>query len=301
MVVDRQVIGKCLTVIMLIFAIWGNSAIAEELHQVNKPLLEKYREIESELKTSSFGLPVHMESFVDSNSSHVDIYGTVNHPFDMVTKNLQVPSGLCDIFMLTINIRACTYKKIDSDWLLTVYQVNRYFDPIESAFPIRFKFSGDQQQEQFGISLAANEGPFSTRDHQFQIEAVPLNESTTLIRLHYFFSYSSFGYFKIKSYFWLFNRYKVGFTVVNDKPGNPAYVTGLRGAGERNVMRYYLAILAYLDALGSPPDQRSEKRLTLWYDLTAKYKKQLFEMEKEDYLAYKRTDEKSRLQLQKLN
>ena len=69
--------GKCLTVTMLIFAIWDNSATAEELHQVNKPLLEKYHEIESELKKSSFGLPVHIESFVDSNSSHVDIYVSV--------------------------------------------------------------------------------------------------------------------------------------------------------------------------------------------------------------------------------
>ncbi len=66
-------------------------------------------------------------------------------------------------------------------------------------------------------------------------------------------------------------------------------------------MRYYLAILAYLDALGSPPDQRLERQLTLWYDLTTKYKKQLFEMGKEDYLAYKRIDEKSRLQLQTLH
>ncbi len=157
--------GKCLTVIMLLFAIWGNSATAGELHQINKPLLEKYHEFESELKTSSLGLPVHMESFVDSNSSHVDIYGIVNHPFDIVKKDLQVPSELCDIFMLTINIRACTYKKINTDWLLTVYQVNRYFDPIESAFPIRFRFAVDQQQKQFGISLAASEGPFGTKDH----------------------------------------------------------------------------------------------------------------------------------------
>jgi hypothetical protein len=293
--------GKCVTVIILIFNLWGNSATAEQLYQVNKPLLEKYHEIESELKTSSFGLPVHMESFVDSNSSHVDIYGIVNRPFDIVKNELQVPSGLCDIFILTSKIRACIYKKIDNDLFLTVYNVKRYFDPIESAFPIRFRLTVDQQQKQFRISLAANEGPFGTTDHQCQIEATPLDESTTFIRLHYFFSYSSFGYLKIKSYFWLFSRGKVGFTVVNDKQGNPTYVNGLRGADERSVMRYYLAILAYLDALGSPTDQRFEKRLTLWFDLTMKFKKQLFEMEKKDYLAYKRKDEKSQLQLQKLN
>lgn len=293
--------GKCLTVIILIFTIWGSSAKAEELLPANKPLLEKYHDIEYGLKTSSFGLPVHMESFVDSNSSYVDIYGVVNHPFDMVKNNLKEPSGLCDILMLTINIRACTYQRIENDWLLTAHNVKRYSDPIENAFPINFKLAVDEQQKQFIISLTANEGPFSTKDHQFQIEAVPLNENTTFIHLHYSFGYSFLGYFKINTYFLLFRQGKIGFTVANDKQGNPQYVTGLRGSEERNAMRYYLAIMVYLDTLGSPMDQRFERRLTLWYDLTTKYKKQLFEMKKEDYLSYKRYDEKSRLQLQKLN
>jgi len=294
--------GKYLTVTILIIIICASSASSEELHPINKPLLDKYHDIESELKTSSFGLPVHMESFVGSKSSHADIYGVVKHPFDRVKNKLQIPSGLCDIFMLTINIRACTYEKSDNDWLLTIYNVKKYSDPIENAFPIRFEHLViDQQQNQFRISLAAKEGPLSTKDVQFQIEAVPLDDSTTFIRLHYFFSYSSFDYFKINTFFSLFRRGKVGFTVVNDKQGNPTYVSGLRGAEERNVMRYFLAIVAYLDTLGSPTDQRFEKQLTLWYDLTSKYKKQLFEMEKEDYLAYKRHDEKSRLQLQKPN
>jgi hypothetical protein len=291
---------KCLTVIILIFTIWTNSASAEAPHhQVHSPLSEKYHEIEADLKKSPFGLSVHMESFVSSNSSHADIYGIVNHPFEIVKNSLQSPSGLCDIFMLTINIRACTYDKVGNDWSLTVYEVKRYFDPLESAFPIRFKLTSDQQQKQFRISLAADEGPFNTKDHLFLIEAVPLDENRTFIGLHYFFTYSSFGYFKINTYFSLFGREKVGFTVLNERQANPAYVTGLRGAEERNVMRYYLAILAYLDALESPADQRFERRLTLWYDLTAKYKKQLFEMEKEDYLGYKKHDEKWRLQLQK--
>ena len=44
--------------------------------------------------------------------------------------------------------------------------------------------------------------------------------------------------------------------------------------------------------------QRFEKRLSEWYDLTARYKRQLFEMEKEDYLTRKRQDQKNQLKLQ---
>ena len=42
-------------------------------------------------------------------------------------------------------------------------------------------------------------------------------------------------------------RDKVGFTIVDRKPdGSPRYVKGIRGAVERNVMRYYFASLRTL-------------------------------------------------------
>jgi hypothetical protein len=82
---------------------------------------------------------------------------------------------------------------------------------------------------------------------------------------------------------------KVGFSVIGtDSDGNPVYVGGLRGAVERDVVCYYLAILAYLDTLKIPAEQRFEKRVSQWYDLAALYKKQLLEMEEEEYLTYKR-------------
>ena len=45
-------------------------------------------------------------------------------------------------------------------------------------------------------------------------------------------------------------------------------------------------------------EQRLEKRMSQWYDLTARYKRQLFEMEREEYLTYKRQDQESQLILQ---
>jgi hypothetical protein len=35
-----------------------------------------------------------------------------------------------------------------------------------------------------------------------------------------------------------------------------------------------------------------------WYDLTGRYRKQLFEMGKEEYLTYKKEDQKNQLRLQ---
>ncbi len=294
-------IRNILSAVVLLIAVGANNGFAQELLSASSPLVEKYNELESELKTSPLGMPVHIESYVGSSSSHVDIYGTVKYPFEVVKSNLQAPSDLCDVLMLTINIRACTYEKKGDDRLITAYSVKKYYNSIDDAFPIKFKYlASKRNKNELSLSLAADRGPFNTKDHQFEIEAIPLDEGTTFISLHYLFDYNLLGYFTIKSYFELFGGSRVGFTVTSINNGKPSFVTGLRGAVERNVMRYYLAILAHLNATGSPSMERYDKELTLWYDLTTKYKKQLFELDKEDYLAYKRNDERMRLKLQKM-
>jgi hypothetical protein len=92
---------------------------------------------------------------------------------------------------------------------------------------------------------------------------------------------------------------KTGFTVVGtDSDGNPVYVGGLRGEVERTVVCYYLANLAYMDTLKVPAERRFEKRISRWYDLASRYKKQLIEMDKEEYFTSKRQDRTASLILQ---
>jgi hypothetical protein len=78
-------------------------------------------------------------------------------------------------------------------------------------------------------------------------------------------------------------RDKVGFTWLqparNDDNG---YVGGMRGAVERNTMRYYPAIDAYVGSLDAPPGQQLDKRLQAWFDATEKYR-QLHEVERDAY------------------
>jgi hypothetical protein len=75
---------------------------------------------------------------------------------------------------------------------------------------------------------------------------------------------------------------KVGFTSENGK-----LVGGSRGIMERNTMRYFLAIEAYLDALAQPQDKRKRARLEKWFAATERYAKQLREMSRDEYLALK--------------
>jgi hypothetical protein len=262
----------------------------------HQSLIDKYHTIEKELQKSSFPIPFFIESSVSKNASHVDIYGTVRYPFAIVQDELLVPTNWCKILLPHINVRACTYKKVTDTWLLNIYNVTKFSEPLEDAYQLKFEYRvSEVQARYFNISLAAPEGPSGTKDHQFALEATPLDEGSTFIHLRYSFGYSRLVYFLMK----LFGGSKIGFSVTGtDSNGTPVYVDGLRGSVERDVTCYYLAILAYLDTRKAPAEQRFEKRISQWYALAGRFKKQLVEMEKEEYLTYKRHDRESQQKLQ---
>jgi hypothetical protein len=86
-------------------------------------------------------------------------------------------------------------------------------------------------------------------------------------------------------------RNKVGFTVTGAQAGGqPLLIGGTRGVVERNTMRYYLAIEAFLGALSVPPHARLEKRLRDWFAAAESYPRQLHEMEQREYLDMKRKE-----------
>ena len=91
----------------------------------------------------------------------------------------------------------------------------------------------------------------------------------------------------MRAYLSTVGRGKVGFTVVGHTPdGQPVYVSDLRGALERNAMRYYMCIEAYIESLSAPPGQQLERRLQAWYAYTERYPLQL--REEDGYLDRKR-------------
>lgn len=276
------------------------AAYAGSSRQKYESLLDKYGQIEKELDQSPLALPFYIESAVSEHDSQVDIYGRIKYSLPLFENELQVPANWCDILLLHNYVRACTYQKVNDSWLLTIYNVSGLTDPLAKADRMRFRYHiFAQHSDFFDVSLEAPEGPFHTKDHQFAIEALSLDDNRLLIHVRYSFRYGSLGYLAMESYLSIFGRGKVGFSIIGtDNERNPIYVNGLRGATERNAVRYYLAILAYMDTLKIPREQRFQRRLNQWYDLTARFRRQLFEMEKEEYFTYKRRDQENQAVLQ---
>jgi len=264
-------------------------------------LQHKYLKIEAKLLKNPFNMPLFVESREEDYKAAVDVYGVVDHPFDLVSSMLEVPANWCDIALLHINDKACTYMKTDNVWFLTLYSGRKFYQTPEEAHQLNYLFRVKARQHDYlALQLNAANGPLSTKDHRIDAEMIPLDNNKTLLHLSYTFGYGYLGRMAMKSYFATIGRSKVGFsTTGGDDHGSPVFVGGIKGAIERNVVRYYCAILSYLDSLKFPADQQFERRISHWYDLTDRHKRQLHELEKEQYLSNKRLELKNQILFQK--
>jgi hypothetical protein len=284
----------------ILFSAAPASAV-EKPRQDEDILLDAYHRNMSKLDTSSFGVSLFLESFERDEGQRVEVYGIVDSPFSSVVDALKVAANWCDIVSLHPNIKACTYRELPDAWLLTFYIGRKVYQPPEGARQIVYHYRNvDQQQRYLNIILSADAGPFGTKDHRMRFEAVPLDGGRTFVHVSYACSDSVALRLAEKVYFATLGWGKVGFTVTGtDSSGNPVYIGGPRGAVERNAVRYYFAIQSFMNTLGSPEESRFSMRISEWYDLTSRYRKQLFELDKEDYLRFKTTEHKNQVTLQR--
>lgn len=277
-------------------------ALAEEnLPQSQELLLEVYNRNIARLETSPFGLPLYLDSFEQGDRVHVDVYGIFAYPFSSVSSVLKEPASWCDIVALHPNVKACTYQNLEDAWLLTFYLGRKTFQPPQDARQVIYHFRDLERGPGYlDLALTAAVGPLGTKDHQLKFEALPLDGAKTFVHVTYAYKNSAFLSLAEKVYFSTRGRDKVGFTVAGtDERGKPVYITGPRGAIERNAVRYYFAIQAVMDSLPYPEKSRFNIRTSNWFDLTNRYPGQLFELEKRDYLSFKKKEYEQQVALQR--
>jgi hypothetical protein len=138
------------------------------------------------------------------------------------------------------------------------------------------------------VMLNAEQGPLGTSNYRVKLEAVQLDSQRNFLHFSYSYDYGIAARMAMQSYLATAGRNKVGFsTVGHQADGQPAYAGGIRGIVERNTMRYFLAIEAYL---GAPAPQQLEKRLSDWYAGVERYPLQLKNIERSEYLEMKRKE-----------
>lgn len=274
---------------------------AEKPSQDSAALLDIYHRIEPKLNNNSFGLPLYVESAESADRVNAVVFGIIKHSFGRVRAALKSPENLCNILSLHPNVKACTFSEIPGTTTLTLYAGRKTYQTPEDARRVSYAFSVTEEGTDYlNIILKADEGPLGTKDHELRLEALRLGPETTLIRARYGYSSGPIAQLAENIYFATLGLGKIGFTVSGiDAGGRLQYVRGRRGAIERNAVRYYLAIDSFIDTLPCSEDSCFKTRLSEWYDLADRYKKQLHDMGKADYIGIKEHEHKNQEFLQK--
>ena len=245
------------------------------------------------LAGSPFGGPLVLESAEAPRQLQGDVYALVDHPFAAVSASLANPDRWCDVMILHLNTKHCRRSIENGVPQIELRVGKKYNQPVAAASLVAFDFrTVSVTPDYLAVELQAPDGPFDTRDYRILFEAIPAEGGRSFIHMGYSFGYGAISRIAMQVYLSTIARDKVGFTkTARTQAGEPpAYIGGIRGLVERNTMRYYLAVDAYLGAASAPPAQQLEKRLRAWFDATERYARQLHEISRDEYLAMKRSE-----------
>ena len=253
-------------------------------------LRARHAALQEKFANNQFGRPLVLESVETSGDLKGDVYAVVDHPFPMVQQALQSADHWCDILILHLNVKRCRATGAAAKTINL--SVGRKFDqPIEDAYQLNFAYRVvTATSDYLQVLLTADEGPMSTKNYRIQVEVVPVDAKRSVVHMSYAYGYGFAAKIAMQTYLSTLGSAKVGFTILDRKDGKPVYQTGVLGLLERNTMRYYLAIDAYLAAYSLPAADQFEKRIREWYASTERYAPQLHEMEQNEYLDMKRKE-----------
>ena len=253
-------------------------------------LRAKHATLQEKYANNQFGRPLVLESTQTSGDLRGDVYTVVEHPFATVQQALQSIDHWCDILILHLNVKRC---RANGATKLLSLNVGRKFDqPIEDAYELEFMWRvAATTADYLNVQLSAEDGPLSTKNYRIQVEAIPIDAKRSVIHMSYAYGYGFAARMAMQTYLVTLGRNKVGFSITGrNAEGQPVHVAGVLGLLERNTMRYYLAIDAYLSAYALPPGEQFERRIRDWYASTERYAPQLHEMDQAEYLDMKRRE-----------
>jgi hypothetical protein len=256
-------------------------------------LRDKYQSLAQQLEHNQFQRPLYLESAESPSALKGDIYAVVDYPFATVSGALNDPehgpANWCDVLILHLNTKYCHASTSSNGDMVSVNIGRKVEQKLADTYRVQFHYrAAATSPGYFQVDLYADSGPLSTKDYRIVLEAVGISGNRTFLHLTYSYSYGMAGRIAMKTYLATIGSDKVGFTAAGgSSSGQTEYIGGVRGLVERNTMRYYLAIDAYLGALSSTPDKRLEQRITNWFDATEQYPRQLHEVGRQEYIQMK--------------
>lgn len=287
-----RLLGPTVVAAMLVTLCGWSAAWAQASVAGATGLLAKSQELKARLADNQFGRPLVLESVESASVVEGNVYAVLDSPFAAVSRTFRNPQRWCDVMILHINTKYCRAAQSTAPTRLKVSIGRKTPQQLGDAFALDFDYALiAAAADYFSVRLSSEKGPLGTSDYRIEFQAVPLADNRTFVRLRYAYGYGVASRVAMQAYLATVGRGKVGFTPAGPGADN-AFIGGMRGAAERNIMRYYLAIEAYQSSLASPEDERLEASLERWFSATEQYPKQLHEVDRSSYLAMKRLEYK---------
>ncbi|HUI98820.1 MAG TPA: hypothetical protein VLY46_01225 [Usitatibacter sp.] len=268
------------------------AAVPDSARSPGAALRARFEAMLPSLGDNGFGRPLALRSREAGHRVEGEVYALVDHRFAEVEQALHEPSQWCDVLVLPFNVKRCEADDAPARSRLRLFIARRKDSTPDDTYRLDFRFRDAALAPDFlRIALAAPSGPFGTHDYRIALEAAPADADRTILHLRYSYGYGLASQMAMQLYLSTVGAHNVGFTVESREPGGkPEYVRGMRGVMERNTMRYFLAIEAYLASRSAPAASREDARLKAWFEAADRYPRQLHEMDLDRYLAMKHRD-----------
>lgn len=255
-------------------------------------LRDRYTALTEQLEQSPLEQGLYLESVESSRTLRGDVYAVVDYPFAVISEAFTGPESWCEALLLHLNIKYCQTMVRGERTLLSVAIGKKIDQPIDETYQVEFTYSVTAATPDYmAVGLHAKKGPLGTKNYNIALEFIGLGDERAFLHVGYSYGYGLLAGMAMRIYFATSGQSKVGFTMVGGENGEPPHlVGGVRGALERNAMRYYLAIDAYLGAAATPAPERFDESLERWFTATERYAPQLHEVEHDAYVTMKRRE-----------
>jgi hypothetical protein len=277
--------------LLLMALVASHAGVTLALADPAETLREQHAALAQQLRESPFARPLVLKSHQQGDRLSSEIHAVLPYPYAQLRAALEDPGRWCAMLLLNIKTIDCRLATDQAGPLLGVFVGRTGAEDPAQAFRLDFGYRPSASGAHYlDIGLQAPDGPTGTRDYRFRIEAIELSGQRSFVHMTYSYAFNTVGRLAMLTYLATLGRDKVGFTRSQDTAaGLDGFIGGLRGLAERNAMRYFLAVDAYLqaDGTGTPAAER-ERRLQNWFSASERYPRQLHEVDLATYLDMKR-------------
>ena len=273
---------------------WIGVPFAQALETSNsKALLDQYSAAKIATPTNPFtnpfNEPIFLKSAEAADGLSGEIYALVKFPYEQVQAGVSDLDRWCDILILILNVKYCRATLPPENPGLKIALGRKYDQPLSAAYLAQFTFKvTSAKPDHIAIEMLAPTGPMNTVNYRIVVESAPVDNLHSVLHLTYSYGYDRMAKIAMQAYLATVGRGKVGFSRMPvQQDGSAPFIAGVLGVVERNTMRLYFALDAYLSMQGAPASDQQAARLNYWYNATERYARQLREVDRNVYISMK--------------